>query len=325
MNVAAVATKDTNPKDMVAAGKIPLALCSPIAKAHWSLAQHAGMCKYGAWNWRITGVRASVYLHAMGRHMDAYLSGEDSDPVDGTHHLGNIMACAAILMDAEEAGKLTDDRPPMVGIRAAYAKLEALATRLAVQYKDKTPKHYTIVDEVVPLPPRVPSGLGVLARNLLDPLPARTVIHTENPDPPATSSTIPSGPLGPRFMTSIPVSSTDPDADPPPSYSVEPDPFPARRMYEARRSEAPSTLRSSQDAPPGTVYVTKDHRLEQEEIKDYHVLHMRSCKLLEHVYMDNAVDAWDAMTAYMAFAAVGDVVTVIKLGNLIYSKVKDKV
>ncbi len=66
-------------------------------------------------------------------------------------------------------------------------------------------------------------------------------------------------------------------------------------------------------------------RLEQEEIKDYHVLHMRSCKLLEHVYMDNAVDAWDAMTAYMAFAAVGDVVTVIKLGNLIYSKVKDKV
>src|ERR1700674_131625 len=104
--------KDTNPKDAVASNRIPLWLLSPIAKAHWALAQFAGMLKYGAWNWRSTGVRSSAYTSALSRHIDAYISGEEFDPVDGTKHLGNIMACAAILLDAEAAGKLTDDRPP---------------------------------------------------------------------------------------------------------------------------------------------------------------------------------------------------------------------
>jgi hypothetical protein len=42
--------KPSNPKDAVAVAKIPLWLLSPFAKAHWALAQFAGMCKYGAWN-----------------------------------------------------------------------------------------------------------------------------------------------------------------------------------------------------------------------------------------------------------------------------------
>ena len=144
-----VPTKDTNPKDLIAGNKIPLWLLSPIAKAHWALAQFAGMVKYGAWNWRVSGVRASVYVSAMGRHLDAYLSGEQVDPVDGTWHLGNIMACAAILLDADEAGKLTEDRPPVVDHRPAYAELEALMVRLREQYADKTPKHYSMAP---PLP-----------------------------------------------------------------------------------------------------------------------------------------------------------------------------
>lgn len=141
-----VARKDTNPKDAAAQSRIPLWLLSPIAKAHWSLAQYAGMIKYGSWNWRVAGVRASVYLSAMQRHIDAYTSGEEFDPIDGTHHLGNIMACAAILLDAKEAGKLTDDRPPSVGIRTAYGFLEKLMTKLREQYADKAPRHYTIDD-----------------------------------------------------------------------------------------------------------------------------------------------------------------------------------
>lgn len=138
--------KDGNPKDLAATTKIPLWLLSPIAKAHWALAQFAGMAKYGAWNWRVAGVRSSVYTSALQRHLDAYISGEETDPVDGTHHLGNIMACAAILLDAREAGKLTDDRPPSVSLRGAYATLEALAGRLRDQYQDRAPRHYTIED-----------------------------------------------------------------------------------------------------------------------------------------------------------------------------------
>jgi hypothetical protein len=140
------ACKASNPKDAAASTRIPLWLLSPIAKAHWALAQFAGMVKYGAWNWRWAGVRSSVYLSAMQRHMDAYLSGEEYDPIDGTHHLGNIMACASILLDARAAGKLTDDRPPSVGIRSTYSALEALAAKLRDQYADKNPRHFTIED-----------------------------------------------------------------------------------------------------------------------------------------------------------------------------------
>lgn len=135
-----------NPKDAIGDRKVPLWLCSPIAKAHWALAQMCGLIKYGAWNWRIAGVRKSVYLSAMQRHLDAYTSGEEFDPVDGTRHLGNIMACAAILLDAEAAGKVIDDRPPSVGIREAYTEVEATMARLREQYKDHAPRHYTIED-----------------------------------------------------------------------------------------------------------------------------------------------------------------------------------
>lgn len=140
--------KPSNPKDSIALNKIPLSLLSPIAKAAWALAQFAGAAKYGAWNWRVAGVRSSVYTDAIGRHLDAYLSGEDRDPVDGSHHLGNIMACCAILLDARAAGKLTDDRPPSVDLRPAYAEVEAQMSVLRAQYEDVQPHHYTIADTV---------------------------------------------------------------------------------------------------------------------------------------------------------------------------------
>lgn len=143
--------KSSNPKDAIASNKVPLSLLSPVAKALWAVAQAAGMLKYGAWNWRKAGVRASVYLDAMDRHRDAYLSGEELDPVDGTPHLANIMACCAILLDAKAAGKLTDDRPPSVGIRETYAFVEGRVGGLRKQYEDKNPKHYTIADTEHPL------------------------------------------------------------------------------------------------------------------------------------------------------------------------------
>jgi hypothetical protein len=139
-------SKDTNPKDLIGDKKLPLWLLSPIAKAHWALAQFCGMIKYGAWNWRAAGVRKSVYLSAIQRHFDGYLSGETYDPADGTHHLGNIMACCAILLDAEAAGKITDDRPPSVDMRPTYAECETLMATLREKYADKLPRHFTIAD-----------------------------------------------------------------------------------------------------------------------------------------------------------------------------------
>lgn len=140
------AVKASNPKDSIGDTKIPLWLLSPVAKAQWALAQFAGLLKYGAWNWRKAGVRSSVYLSAINRHADAYASGEEFDPVDGTHHLGNIMACCAILLDAKAAGKLVDDRPPSVGIRDEYDAAQKQMAVLREKYKDMNPRHYTIAD-----------------------------------------------------------------------------------------------------------------------------------------------------------------------------------
>lgn len=140
--------KVSNPKDAIADTRIPLWLLSPIAKIAWALAQFAGLLKYGAWNWRVAGVRASVYISAIERHIDAYKSGEKYDPVDGTDHRGNIMACCALLIEAEAAGKLEDDRPPIISHRAAVAEGEALMGKLKAQYADRKPRHWTIADDV---------------------------------------------------------------------------------------------------------------------------------------------------------------------------------
>ena len=134
--------KPTNPKDAAATGRVPLGLLSPIAKAHWALAQHCGRAKYGAWNWREAGARASIYLDAIDRHKDGYLSGETYDPKDGTHHLGNIMACCAILLEAEAAGKLVDDRPPHLDMRSTYADVEKRLAELTAKYAHLNPKHW---------------------------------------------------------------------------------------------------------------------------------------------------------------------------------------
>lgn len=138
--------KDTNPKDAVGDKKVPLWLLSPIAKALWAEAQFVGQVKYGSWNWRVAGVRASTYLSAMDRHRDGYISGEEVDPTDGTDHLGNIMACCAILIDARNSGKLTDDRPPSINLRATYARVEANMVSTKIRYSGLLPTHYTIAD-----------------------------------------------------------------------------------------------------------------------------------------------------------------------------------
>lgn len=138
--------KASNPKDAIGDTKVPMHLLSTIAKIKWAMAQFAGLIKYGAWNWRAAGVRTSTYMSAMERHLEGFKNGEDLDPTDGTDHLGNIMACCAILIDARAAGKLTDDRPPIVSHRPAVAEAEALMVKLKEQYADKAPRHYTIAD-----------------------------------------------------------------------------------------------------------------------------------------------------------------------------------
>ena len=100
-----------NPKDALGVKKVPLAYIPPIARLHLASALMNGAVKYGPWNWRKTHVKASIYLDAAQRHIEAWQDGEEIASDSGVHHLGHAMACLAILLDAAASGCLVDDRP----------------------------------------------------------------------------------------------------------------------------------------------------------------------------------------------------------------------
>lgn len=139
-------TKDGNPKDAIGATKLPMHLIPGSAKAFLTMGFLEGALKYGKYNWRVAGVRASIYLDAMERHMEKYTNGEDCDPVTRVPHLASIMACCSIILDAELVGKLTDDRPPRAPVSELIDSLATDVAYLKELYKGKNPHQYTIED-----------------------------------------------------------------------------------------------------------------------------------------------------------------------------------
>lgn len=140
-------SKPSNPKDMIGSDKLPLSLWPATATAMGCLGILNGMLKYGMVNWRVTGVRNSIYLDAAMRHFKAYQEGEWLDPVDGQPHLSGLLACIAIIIDAHYAGKLVDDRPyvgPGNGYARAVLDLTPIVGKLRAYHAGKNPVHYTI-------------------------------------------------------------------------------------------------------------------------------------------------------------------------------------
>lgn len=137
-------TKPTNPKDLIGSGKLPLHLWPVTATALGSLGLLDGMLKYGRSNFRAVGVRASIYYDAASRHLNAWFEGEAVDPDSGLPHLAHALACLAIIVDAEAAGKLNDDRMHPGGYRALINSLTPHVARLKEVHEGKSPTHYTI-------------------------------------------------------------------------------------------------------------------------------------------------------------------------------------
>lgn len=138
--------KQTNPKDAVGSDKLPLHLWPETATAMGTLGLLDGMLKYGRNNWRETGVRATIYIDALKRHINAYAEGEDLDPDSGMPHLSHALACLAILVDAKAADKLNDDRNYPGGYRSLVEELTPRVKELKERHADKSPKHWTIAD-----------------------------------------------------------------------------------------------------------------------------------------------------------------------------------
>lgn len=135
-----------NPKDRIGSNKM-LAGCVPdTVMVYASMAFTEGMLKYGAYNWRVAGVRSSIYHDALKRHLAKWWNGEWADPVTKVPHLASILACAGIVLDANLANKLTDDRPPSVPMSALIDSQDELVKHLKELFADKDPRHWTIAD-----------------------------------------------------------------------------------------------------------------------------------------------------------------------------------
>jgi hypothetical protein len=142
-------TKPTNPKDIIGSDKLPVHLWPETATIMGCLALLDGALKYGRANFRAIGVRSSIYVDAVKRHMNAWFEGEDNDPDSGLPHMAHALACIAILVDAQATGKLNDDRQFTGGYRKLVTELTPHVARLKRMHADRVPpRHYTIADVV---------------------------------------------------------------------------------------------------------------------------------------------------------------------------------
>jgi hypothetical protein len=106
---------DSNPKTQVGIRKPGVRAIPPVSLLHLGAAMENGCQKYGLTNWREHSVSASVYYEAAQRHLMAWWDGEQVADDSKVHHLGHVMACCAIILDAEAQGSLNDDRPAIPG------------------------------------------------------------------------------------------------------------------------------------------------------------------------------------------------------------------
>lgn len=134
-----------NPKDRIGSGKLPLHLWPTTATATGCVAMLNGALKYGRANWRRVPVKASIYVDACHRHIAAWFEGHETDE-EGVPHLSSALACLAIIVDAQAAGMLIDDRQVSGGHASLIEALTPHVRRLRERHAGLNPKHWTIND-----------------------------------------------------------------------------------------------------------------------------------------------------------------------------------
>ena len=104
--------KQSNPKDSVGVRKAPMSCVSSFVVMEMAPGMMEGARKYGRHNYRVAGVRASVYYDAAMRHLMAWFEGEDIDKESGLNHITKALSCLSVLRDSMHVGNWVDDRPP---------------------------------------------------------------------------------------------------------------------------------------------------------------------------------------------------------------------
>jgi hypothetical protein len=124
--------KESNPKDAVGVRKVPFSCLPWPVMAEVAAAMLEGARKYGRHNYRVIGVRYSVYFDAAMRHLSSAWEGEDIDPDSQINHLSKAIATLTVLRDAQIRDKCVDDRPP--GTLGFVKALNAVSGELCERY-----------------------------------------------------------------------------------------------------------------------------------------------------------------------------------------------
>ena len=89
-----------------------MALMVPEAEVEEAKAMSHGADKYGPYNFT-RGLTVTRIMSSLKRHTNAFMRGEDYDPDSGKwhcHHLGNIRACAGMVLHILKYMPELDDR-----------------------------------------------------------------------------------------------------------------------------------------------------------------------------------------------------------------------
>lgn len=130
-------SKPTNPKDAVGIRKwrqyatVPLTVMTEVG-----VAMMEGALKYGRHNYRVAGVRASVYVDAAIGHIGQWWEGEDLDPDTKLSHITKAIASLVVVRDAMIQNMLNDDRPPKGQLDQVRANLQAVVDAMFEKYPE---------------------------------------------------------------------------------------------------------------------------------------------------------------------------------------------
>lgn len=148
--------KESNPKDAIGVRKAPFSSMPSRVIAEAGVALLEGNAKYGRYNYREIGVRASVYYDAVMRHLIAWWEGEDIDPDSGLSHVTKAITALMVLRDCMIRENWEDDRPPKSD--PFYEELNRIAGEILDKHKDKNPKHVTELNKIEPYTPKQSYG-----------------------------------------------------------------------------------------------------------------------------------------------------------------------
>ena len=137
--------KSINPKDAIGSTKPPITTVPMNVMSELGVAMMEGSIKYGKHNYRVSPVRASVYVDAAWRHLSKWWEGEDIDPDSELSHVIKAIASLTVIRDAMMQDSWCDDRP--VKAKPYTEELQAQTDAVVKKYPVSVPPCLEIDNE----------------------------------------------------------------------------------------------------------------------------------------------------------------------------------